>query len=98
MLEEIFPSRIIELIGQIFHDIMYIFLINGLIIIRFTVAGSEKYISQVDLCLPERICWSLKLLDHNLIWSWVFIDVIKLHEVTRVSLHVVGPVFLQMQE
>lgn len=73
---------------------MYIFLINAFIVIKFTVAGNEKCISWVDLCFPERIYWSLKLLEHDLIWIWVFIEVIKLNEVTRVSLNRTGPVSL----
>lgn len=66
---------------------MYMFLINAFIIIKFTVAGNGKFISWVDLCLPERVYWSPKLLEHDLIWSWVFTEVIKLNDVTMVSLN-----------
>lgn len=44
---------------------MYMFLINAFIIIKFTVAGNGKCTSWVDLCLPERVYWSLKLLEHD---------------------------------
>lgn len=61
---------------------------------KFTVAGNGKCISWVDLCLPERVYWSLKLLEHDLIWSWVFIEVIKLNDVTRISLNWTGSMSL----